>query len=955
MANLRTDFEDGELFLAEYINETNRAVNEGISTASQAAEDASGYLADLQEAIQNLPDGQAVSAEVADHEVRVSDIEDILYGNGQTPEEIVLSPNDNVVRAITYGIQEIKWAWASTHKHQCIPCVSGDKFKITANNSYSTRYAFLKSYDASVIGDNSQTPPAVDFATGYSESIVIEKNAVAEITAPSDAHWLYILTEADSSNRIPSEIIKGEEIEGDGLIAQVEAQQEGVEYLSEAVSDLNATVNGGSSTQTISLPSANDKKRHIDDNNTWIGLNSGYKHQCIPCISGDVFNITAGSVYGTEYCFLDSYDPATIEDSPAPSVDMATGYNAVVAVAANATSGNITAPLDAHWLYIETCNSNNDCRPTSLLKIVDEEGLVDQLVNKVDKMQGKGLSTNDFTDDYKNKLEGIDSSIETVQEDIDEINGTIKGSQPISIVLDPDNNVIRSIFSGKFSQATHMRHQCIPCISGDKFVIRANSTYGYSYCFLKSYDKTAVSDTTQTPDADFATGYSDKVSAVANSEIELTAPSDAHWLFIETQSYNYGTSSETNEIPASILKGDYIPSLKEEILAEVGSIFSKEALEPYMSNGYITYCSFDLTLLNNGVTIPILLNIRARYTGATPPTIQFLVGSYQSFKFVIGTANEYFESQTLRVPPAMGSMPSVKLRFDIPQNTYLYIEDFTSTYEYGKPRPLSSGLRINSHLGFLAYAPEQTMASIEAAAMMGYDRCIINPIRTSDGVWMCYHGGKAYLSQDGTKANAIAIADNDFANYTYAQIRSYEVITSDAMHAYWQNCKVPMLEEVFELMSKTGMMPVFSVHPSPDATKWGEIKTLLIKYNLLAGLTIKIFSTGDANLAYSVFGDAIESYIFITSASTKADLTAACTNLAATSLANAKCRIGVESTSQAAYTVECIEEILANGFYPTIESYVGYYANSNVLKALIRAGATDLTDDILACCNGVNW
>lgn len=84
MANLRTDYEDGELFIAEYFNETNRAVNDGISTAAQAAEDASGYLADLQEAIADLPDGQAVTAEVADHEMRVADLE----ANSATKEEV---------------------------------------------------------------------------------------------------------------------------------------------------------------------------------------------------------------------------------------------------------------------------------------------------------------------------------------------------------------------------------------------------------------------------------------------------------------------------------------------------------------------------------------------------------------------------------------------------------------------------------------------------------------------------------------------------------------------------------------------------------------------------------------------------------------------------------------------------------------------------------------------------
>lgn len=100
MADLRTDFEDGELFLAEYINETNRAVNDGISTAAQAAEDASSYLSDLQEAIADLPDGQAVTAEVAQHTVSIEGLKDDTnlgedtQGNTVTPTKVFAVTED---------------------------------------------------------------------------------------------------------------------------------------------------------------------------------------------------------------------------------------------------------------------------------------------------------------------------------------------------------------------------------------------------------------------------------------------------------------------------------------------------------------------------------------------------------------------------------------------------------------------------------------------------------------------------------------------------------------------------------------------------------------------------------------------------------------------------------------------------------------------------------------------
>lgn len=104
MANLRTDYEDGELFLAEYINETNRAVNEGISTASQAAEDASGYLADLHEAIADLPDGQAVSAQVAVNQTDITGLKSKTVNCEDNLEDIMGDSYEEIVIQAVYSL-----------------------------------------------------------------------------------------------------------------------------------------------------------------------------------------------------------------------------------------------------------------------------------------------------------------------------------------------------------------------------------------------------------------------------------------------------------------------------------------------------------------------------------------------------------------------------------------------------------------------------------------------------------------------------------------------------------------------------------------------------------------------------------------------------------------------------------------------------------------------------------
>ena len=49
-------------------------------------------------------------------------------------------------------------------------------------------------------------------------------------------------------------------------------------------------------------------------------------------------------------------------------------------------------------------------------------GLNDALRKKVDSVPGKTLSTNDFTDDDKNKLDSLDpSAIQTMQSDINAV------------------------------------------------------------------------------------------------------------------------------------------------------------------------------------------------------------------------------------------------------------------------------------------------------------------------------------------------------------------------------------------------------------------------------------------------------------------------------------------------------------------------------------------------------
>lgn len=59
---------------------------------------------------------------------------------------------------------------------------------------------------------------------------------------------------------------------------------------------------------------------------------------------------------------------------------------------------------------------------------------IEGLNNKVDKVDGKGLSANDFTDDYKTKIDTNSSNIATLQTEVNSINGS-NAEEPITFNL----------------------------------------------------------------------------------------------------------------------------------------------------------------------------------------------------------------------------------------------------------------------------------------------------------------------------------------------------------------------------------------------------------------------------------------------------------------------------------------------------------------------------------------
>lgn len=109
-SKLRTDFQPGEVFHADYINRANAQTNantqdlnevkdniavtaENAEKATQAAVDTAGYVSNLKDAIAELPDGQAVSEEVAEHTVQIAGLDDATT-LGENSEGNTVKPSD---------------------------------------------------------------------------------------------------------------------------------------------------------------------------------------------------------------------------------------------------------------------------------------------------------------------------------------------------------------------------------------------------------------------------------------------------------------------------------------------------------------------------------------------------------------------------------------------------------------------------------------------------------------------------------------------------------------------------------------------------------------------------------------------------------------------------------------------------------------------------------------------
>lgn len=262
----------------------------------------------------------------------------------------------------------------------------------------------------------------------------------------------------------------------------------------------------------------------------------------------------------------------------------------------------------------------------------------------------------------------------------------------------------------------------------------------------------------------------------------------------------------------------------------------------------------------------------------------------------------------------------------------------------------NGGLRLDAHLGFQSYAPENTLAAFESAAVCGYPACIVTPIASADGTFYCYHENNVTL-YDEINRKYFALSAEEFHSKTDTEISQYLVLKKDAFRNLYKDLRIPTLEEFFSVCARTGMNPVFSTHPALTTDQWIYVRKLASDYGLLDRLTVKAFSNSILKSAFAVLGKEILGYTKDTGS--VSDIETQIVEFKNVFNNNTNGILAAIEIRASEMTQSVADILIANGIVPSIWKVYDIY-NSWQLKQFISYGVQIITDDN-NCNAGLNW
>jgi len=317
----------------------------------------------------------------------------------------------------------------------------------------------------------------------------------------------------------------------------------------------------------------------------------------------------------------------------------------------------------------------------------------------------------------------------------------------------------------------------------------------------------------------------------------------------------------------------------EEILNNSDSAYNViKSLEGEYASGYEQI--IELKLPTNCVH-PIVICLDAKYTqnsGVTAfPYIRTIVYTDRNFergsmRYKVGAKDEY-KLICVRGVPYLWDNRSAYLQLKVPTGCTLNIRHAYCYFERSKTQT-ADGVQFHAHDGSCNVAPPQTLPAFKMAYESGYNSAIVIPKVSSDGVWFAYHDDTFDIdttllrNADGTKITDTEYDGSYFSGIPWSYLSQ---LIYGAYGTTFSDVHIMKLSDFFELCAKTGMSPMFSMHPRygiQTTEVLTSLKNLVKKYGLLNKLIMKmplVLDNGAYNLSnftsiFSVFGNDIARY-----------------------------------------------------------------------------------------------
>ena len=290
----------------------------------------------------------------------------------------------------------------------------------------------------------------------------------------------------------------------------------------------------------------------------------------------------------------------------------------------------------------------------------------------------------------------------------------------------------------------------------------------------------------------------------------------------------------------------------------------------------------------------------------------------------------------------------------IPEGVTLFVDSFLAEYNNGVT--LKDAFKVMQH-GSIFNSEMNCETNWQGWSHVNNYGAIVVPKRTTDGVWVCYHDdvfGETpdvqVIGDPSAPVPAVSIQECSFAETQKLEYRT--------VNSFDEHDKIPTLELFLQYCVKTGVHPVFSIHPSLNKTQWQEIRALVEKYNLLSHLNIKggYFGNWYVDVVYFVFGNDIES--FILDVNMVQPTQEQISYLASKDWDLSKVSVGFEyMTFDGSYFTDDVLSLmrqkgLVHGV--SIISSDAFPREAEFIKQLIAKGCYELTADYFYS-NGLNW